>query len=64
MLKDKIVRINAAKATNALKEFIHSGLALRANSVKIVLAYEKQSVAERAKYNGFILSNIIEIYHF
>ncbi len=39
-----IVKIKAKRATSALKVLTQKGETLRANSVKIVLAYEKQSV--------------------
>ena len=43
-----IVIQKAARAIKALKLFIQKGVILRANSVKIVLEYAKQSVAPKA----------------
>ena len=49
ILKLRMVMIKAANATNALKVFIHRGVTFRANSAKIVLAYEKHRVALKAR---------------
>ena len=44
----KTVTQKAIKAIKALKVFIQKGLVFLANSVKIVLEYEKHKVATRA----------------
>ena len=44
----KTVIQKAKRAIKALNEFIQKGEIFRANSVKIVLEYEKQSVATKA----------------
>ncbi len=49
ILKQRMVMIKAARATKALKVFIQKGLIFRANSAKMVLAYEKHSVALNAR---------------
>jgi hypothetical protein len=45
ILKVKMVMIKATRATKALNVFTQMGVTLRANSAKIILAYEKHKVA-------------------